>query len=403
MSVFAGPKINNNGLMLAFDDNNIDKSWKGKPTTNHVLYPLAIAENGNDSTTGWNNYGFGDDNTFSILKEPTALKIGNCIQVTKNTTANGTINVVTTSTGNLNLGDTVTVSWYVKGVGGTIGKNVRIWAYNNSTDGPISTGVLGLGPLTSEFQRFSYTYTWTKATASGSGLTSYIRVEFGTGDRFIVSNPQIEFGSVVSPFVSGTRSNTQSLLDLTGKNTITVNNLTYSNNGTFSFNGTNSYIDAGNAADLQQSETFSAEAWVRITDLGGSSELFSKGNGLSGDGNLGWAVSYYNVTNTLYFDTHNMTTRYASVISHENSTNWFNIVVTFSSGIKKIYINGVLKRTDSTPSHTIGNVNYNFTVSEGFTWQSLMGDVAALRYYNRVLSDSEVRQNFNATRTRYSI
>lgn len=50
-----------------------------------------------------------------------------------------------------------------------------------------------------------------------------------------------------------------------------------------------------------------------------------------------------------------------------------------------------------------GNTTYNLTVSEGFTWQSLIGYVPALRYYKRVLSDSEVKQNFNATRGRYGV
>lgn len=202
--------------------------------------------------------------------------------------------------------------------------------------------------------------------------------------------------------VNTTRATTQSLLDLTSKNTLTVNNLAYSSDGTFSFNGTNSYIDAGNATDLQQSQTFSADAWVRITDLTNSSEIFSKGDGLSGAVNLGWALSYYSVTNTLYFDTYSTTTRYSSVIAHENSTNWFNIAITFDSGVKKMYVNGVLKRTDNVP-HTIDNTNYNLTVSEGFTWQSFIGYVPALRYYKRVLSDSEVKQNFNALRGRYGL
>lgn len=402
MGLAHSPRIVTDGLVLAYDMSNTDKSWKGKPTTNHVVYPLAVTAQGNDTLTAWANYGFGDDNTYSILKEPPAIGVGNCVKVTKNTTTYGTICTATNGVGVLNQGDTVTVSWYVKGVGGTIGKSVRIWAYNNSTDGAVSTGQDGLGPLTSEFQRFSYTYTWTKATASNAGLTTYIRVDFGTGDTFIVSNPQIELGSVVSPFVSGTRSSTQSLLDLTSKNTLTVNNLAYSSDGTFSFNGTNSYIDAGNATDLQQSQTFSAEAWVRITDLTNSSEIFSKGDGLSGAVNLGWALSYYSVTNTLYFDTYSTTTRYSSVIAHENSTNWFNIAITFDSGVKKMYVNGVLKRTDNVP-HTIDNTNYNLTVSEGFTWQSFIGYVPALRYYKRVLSDSEVKQNFNATRGRYGV
>jgi len=43
-----------------------------------------------------------------------------------------------------------------------------------------------------------------------------------------------------------TRSNTDALIDLVGRNTITTNSLTYNSDGTFSFNGSNTYASFSN-------------------------------------------------------------------------------------------------------------------------------------------------------------
>ena len=394
MGLAHSPRIVTDGLAFYYDASNAQKSWIGKPTTNYVYYPLAMLPNGSDTLSTWGNFGFSDDSVLSILKEPTALKIGNCVQVTKNTTSNGTVNT-TGPTGNLNFGDTVTVSWYVKGVGGTIGKNIRIWAYNNSQDGSVSTGQDGLGPLTSEFQRFSYTYTWTKANSSYSGLTTYIRVDYGTGDRFIVSNPQIELGSVVSPFVNGTRSNTQSILDLTGKNTITASNLTYSNTGSFSFNGANNHI----AIPSTVSTAKTVLAWIRCSAI---SENVIYGPQANGHDNwLAIASNRLSVFFTESVDVNNATLTCNTTI---NTNVWYHVACTIDTRDVRGYVNGNLDGT-SVPAFNVAPWGGESSIGKrgNLSQRYFNGSIPYLCVYDRILTAAEIKQNFNATRGRFGV
>ena len=88
---------------------------------------------------------------------------------------------------------------------------------------------------------------------------------------------------------------------------------------------------------------------------------------------------------------------------------WYNVTGTFNSGIIKIYVNGVLKGTkDVTASGT--SILYTSrtqallgTDAEYFIFETFAGSIGNTQIYNRTLSDSEITQNFNATRGRYGI
>ena len=56
------------------------------------------------------------------------------------------------------------------------------------------------------------------------------------GVEVFITNIQLEQNTFATPYVAGTRSNTQAITDLTGTNTVTATSLTYANNE-FSFNG----------------------------------------------------------------------------------------------------------------------------------------------------------------------
>ena len=72
----------------------------------------------------------------------------------------------------------------------------------------------------------------------------------------------------------------------------------------------------------------------------------------------------------------------------------------------KVYLNGNL---DGTGSNTLGNSNMDLLVFGGPTTDSyagarmFYGNVYYAAHYNRVLTASEISQNFNALRGRYGI
>ena len=82
---------------------------------------------------------------------------------------------------------------------------------------------------------------------------------------------------------------------------------------------------------------------------------------------------------------------------------WNHVVGTFQSGSRKIYVNGVQVASDAqvqtlpvnASGETIGMYN-----SAGYYYN---GSIGVVRVYNRVLTATEVSQNFQGLRTRYGI
>ena len=95
----------------------------------------------------------------------------------------------------------------------------------------------------------------------------------------------------------------------------------------------------------------------------------------------------------------------------QGNDNWWHVAVTFdtSNTLKSVYVNGTL-------INTITNSAYSSIVSSGRSgtgrlyvggmtgYNPLNGDVAIVRFYkNKILSASEVLQNYNAEKTRFGL
>jgi len=99
---------------------------------------------------------------------------------------------------------------------------------------------------------------------------------------------------------------------------------------------------------------------------------------------------------SLYNDVYNLP-------SHQPNT-WYNYVVTYITGTNrnfKVYSNGVLL-ADSTPVSASWAPDGQY-VGYGFTNNTMSGSYGPLLIYNKVLSQQEVLQNYNATKTRFGL
>lgn len=87
--------------------------------------------------------------------------------------------------------------------------------------------------------------------------------------------------------------------------------------------------------------------------------------------------------------------------------NWYNVVGVRNENTSSIYLNGVFQNSKSVPAGTpyaaepyisIGALNiYSFN-APGNTWY---GNIASVNIYNRVFSEEEVLQNYNALKQRF--
>ena len=90
---------------------------------------------------------------------------------------------------------------------------------------------------------------------------------------------------------------------------------------------------------------------------------------------------------------------------------WMNFTATYDNRYAKLYYNGVLQNTvDSGATNNISYVANNILIGaeagggsareSGYEWT---GNIAQVSIYNRALSASEVLQNYNANKGRFSL
>jgi hypothetical protein len=260
--------------------------------------------------------------------------------------------------------------------------------------------------------------TRTDASQSVSNLSFY--GGYGSGLFPSIKNVQVEKNSFATPFVVGTRSSTQALLDLTGGNTITASNLTYASDNTFSFNGTTNELHPTiNHSYLSSS---ALEVIFRSTSHGSGYKTifgYSHNNGYSRP-TIG---SLYLENNTLSASviTASQVYRTATVAANINTNTYYHVVLNknTSTGVLDIYVNGVLSGTQTFDAITYGqwttagsyigsNVldigkSTNTNSAQGWSTDFFNGVIPVAKVYNRVLSAAEILQNFNALRGRYGL
>jgi hypothetical protein len=90
-----------------------------------------------------------------------------------------------------------------------------------------------------------------------------------------------------------------------------------------------------------------------------------------------------------------------------NTSSWYQVVGTFTSGRRRLYINGNLVNSDAqagTISTNSGGMSIGayggFSGARGYYYN---GNLAICRVYNKELTSTEVLQNYNAIKGRFGI
>ena len=223
---------------------------------------------------------------------------------------------------------------------------------------------------------------------------------------------QFETGSIATNWTSSSRTTSQAILDLTNKNTITATSLTYASNNTFSFNGSSNYISVSYSSILNTPGGATYSIWLYPT--GASGEFLSRGTSDAGATPDNPRFYIDTAVKTFYLDWSTPgSDKYVttSANSYPSNNTWINVVGTATPGGRlDVYVNGTVctysTRTagaDAMPS-PLPNTTDPIQIG-GVTWipRYFTGNISAVLLYNRVLSATEIQQNFNALRTRYGI
>ena len=189
-----------------------------------------------------------------------------------------------------------------------------------------------------------------------------------------------------------------------GNNGTLTNGVGYNsgNLGSLSFDGINDYVNLGNILNIGTGQ-FSIECIARVSSLstGNYSKVASKGVYNVNGWRLQMGKNPSNVYNLIFeYDP----TSAITILSPIQTDTWYHFLVCRDgNNLMSTYANGVLKNT-ATVTSNLTNASYNYIIgNNGSASETLNGNVACYRHYNRALTASEIQQNFNALRGRFGI
>jgi len=225
------------------------------------------------------------------------------------------------------------------------------------------------------------------------GITIWINdgIPSGTDSYVVVSNVQIERKDHATPFVNGTRAATASLIDLKRTNDIDISNISFNSTGQPTLDGTDDKFDI--TFPTLSSDSGSIEAVVARKDETTNSFVFGAVGGS---------------TNRYYF-------RHAGATSYDacrgnplanasfgvmTQDKLYHLVMTWDLNTVYAYTNGVLSASSSytNPGSDITGGN----IGQGLG-NYVMADLPLFKVYNKTLSATEIKQNYNAYKKRFDL
>ena len=391
MGIHRGPNTVNDNLVFGYDtgygiaDNNTaTRFYPGEPTTNHVANPETMA--------GWTSYSNGNDGTFITEFGTTGYKIIN------RASWNGLYKAVNVpSTG------TYTFSAWFRYLGGTANNNgatVYVSSYG-AGDTATSLDKSKVG----EWQRISKTVNFTDTDLNAIFyLISYGGSVGSDTSSWEVTMPQVEAGSGMTPFTSGTRSSTASLIDLKRTTSIDVSNVSFDSTGQPDFDGSDDYGSITNFPHIWGSSV-SIET-VAMWHDNTRSVIFGNYN----QGTNGHDINIEKLTSgnlRFYWDRGARDVVSGNNVVTTNGSSYHHCVFVRDevSNNFKFYVDGVLVSTVSNAGSGIPSTGSTFRFGSDTRTGSTVhnGAIPILKAYNKALTTTEVKQNFNAYKNRFDL
>ena len=173
-----------------------------------------------------------------------------------------------------------------------------------------------------------------------------------------------------------------------------------SNGGSIVFDGSNDYGQIANDSRLNAS-TQTISVWYKPTRFGSpyQANLIGKHDSwVSSNGYQIYDQSGAGLKQNV------ATGRYVYPSLSVQLNNWYLITLSFTIGSSlSAYINGGNKSTNTLFTLTITNNPIRLAISLDSFWSVFKGNIGQITIYNRVLTDAEVLQNYNATKSRFGL
>jgi hypothetical protein len=367
-----GPKTTTQDLIFYYDTGN-EKSFAGEPTTNLSNFNIANNTFSSDTPLNITQTANSSEETFQgRLSRKVVINAGgfwNSYVYSYNTSVSSPI---------------FTVSFKIKMSDGSNPNTIITGGYIYGSEGSFYPG-----------PTFTYLFDgWYLGTLlyNGTSMTlTSITGFYGEGGpkTFYVADWQVEAKSHATPFVNGTRSVTQGLLDLTRNETINLSSVSFDSNAQMSFDGTDDFIDTNFSPTSINYPTI--EAVVYRNTATGRYEAIIQNNVDSDD------ALYVFPNGTLGF------WPCAGSSLSVPTGQWSYVAVSYNGTTLTFCVNGTIQVVTTTCADIM---DWDFLrigahgSGDGERW---IGKIAIAKVYNRALTSSELYQNYNAIKTRFGI
>ena len=409
-------------LAFAYDTGDPRNSYKGEPTTNLIPSGVAFAH-----ATGQGNAATVED---APEKGPGWKKVTITARGTNFRTLQWTYLSMTAN--NLYC-HSIVFDW-----GNMRGKNYFIYfdgdgtgtrAYYRPGD-YVNTGGTNIDSSMPD-GKFAGTITHTGNHTHAFFIGNYTLNQSGLNDYFYYKEYQAEVNSHPTQYTGGTRSATQGLLDLTGNSSIDLSNVSFDSNAQLTFDGSNDYVDLSSATSLLNlGSTFSIEGILKLDNTSQEfGTVFSSLDVATGSQTKGvgfyWkkTAEYGMSANTIRLQLGLAAWSWHIFASNGISisdTNYHHVAVTLTGGNTSsptivFYIDGVAQAATKWTAGSTGAINNSsnanslrlgsiYTASNpsynNFYSAELLNVV---KIYNRVLTASEVANNYRQYKSRFNL
>jgi len=238
---------------------------------------------------------------------------------------------------------------------------------------------------------------------SGNAIFDYEPLR-AVGNRFEFCGSQIEAKTHPTPFVNGTRSSTESLLDQTRNDLIDITDTSFNSDAQIIFDGTDDKTIFNTPHDFSIT-TLTYELVFKGSRVDPYTYLLHN-NGIPSPntGNSYCTIGWYNDTPYIYGA---FSGKYASMYDSTTPIDpnlYYHVALTWDGEVQRFYINGEEKKSMNlgaleTPISPITSIG-------GYRNASIRmfdGQVPITRIYTKTLSAEEIKQNFEAIRNKFEM
>ena len=408
--MYTGPHIIKDGLVFGYDtgygiaDNSTaTRFYPGRPTDN--LFATTAMELDDDAGTYTNDIESGTDSIGKyFIKDTSAAPWWSGLRIYNNSVrplTAGVSYVLSFECRSPQSG----WSWAgdANASGGGWSGNDAGRLSNTNTVFDSTGGTVYTAAMVNTWQRVTYRVTM-KDSSVFTGSSAYPHDSFFTNTnnvKIYYRNSQFELGkTIATPFVNGTRSSTASLIDLKETTDIDVSNVSFDSTGQPDFDGTSDFMVLGDF-DLRPGFTLEAVCFAHTSSFA----LWGQGPTIT---SRGLHIIATGGTRGFVFGMYGNDCDYRNYAPATNT--WHHWVFTYDGTTfqKKFIADGVAQ----TPVVlTVENewlegespLRLGINYGSGTSYSKANGAIAVAKVYNRPLSATEIKQNYNAYKNRFDI